>query len=138
MKKFFILVFFFSLALINYLFSYEHKIKGCDGNISETFIHYSEEIPIRLIEVDIKNYRKWTVNGIRILTTRYRYVDDKFKRRFDGKVTVTFSDNTVCVFDARIRHSGDEKDHISLLGNSITQSLDVHLKNGNIRGITKV
>ena len=112
------------------------KLKG-GGNISETFIHKSEEIPIRLIEVDIKNYRKWTVNGIRILTTRYRYVDDKFKRRFDGKVTVTFSDNTVCVFDARIRHSGDEKDHISLLGNSITQSLDVHLKNGNIRGITK-
>ena len=40
-------------------------------------------------------------------------------------------------FDARIRHSGDEKDHIALLDNAITQSLDIHLKNGHIRGITK-
>ena len=36
-----------------------------------------------------------------------------------------------------IRHSGDQKDHISLHDNYILQSLDVHLDNGNIRGITK-
>ena len=36
-----------------------------------------------------------------------------------------------------IRHHGDEKDHISLTGNTIIQSVDVHLDNGNIRGITK-
>ena len=90
-----------------------------------------------MIEVDTKNFRKWTVNGVRLLINRYRYVNEKYKKRFDATVTVTFEDKTKCIFDARIRHSGDEKDHISLMGNSITQSLDVHLKNGNIRGITK-
>ena len=136
MKKILVIVFFFSSFLFS-LSAKENKLKGCNGKISKSFIHNNEEIPIKSIEVDTNNYRKWTLNGIRILTSRYRYVDDRYKKRFDSKVTVTYLDNTICIFDARIRHSGDEKDHISLLENSITQSLDVHLKNGNIRGITK-
>ena len=139
MKKIlFISTFFFNFSL---LYAQDNnsnkKLKGCYGEISEKFIHYQDKIPIKLIEVDTKNFRKWTVNGVRILINRYRYVNEKYKKRFDATVTVTFEDKTKCIFDARIRHSGDEKDHISLMGNSITQSLDVHLKNGNIRGITK-
>ena len=42
-----------------------------------------------------------------------------------------------CFYTGRIRHSGDQKDHISLHDNYILQSIDVHLDNGNIRGITK-
>ena len=36
-----------------------------------------------------------------------------------------------------VRHSGDAKDHISLKDNSITQSLDIILDVGHIRGITR-
>ena len=140
MKKIFFSAIFFSLTL-SIIEAKENKFsdqfRGCKGQLSENFIHYQDKIKIKKIEIDTKNYRKWTVNGIRILTNRYRYVDDRYKKRFDSIVSVTFEDNTYCVFDARIRHSGDEKDHISLLENSITQSLDIHLKNGNIRGITK-
>ena len=140
MKKILFITIFFSLFFPHFTLKkiiQIKKLKGCVGKISEKFIHNQDEIPIKLIEVDTKNYRKWTVNGIRILTNRYRYVDERYKKRFDATVSVTFEDNTKCIFNARIRHSGDEKDHISLEGNSITQSLDVHLKNGNIRGITK-
>ena len=41
------------------------------------------------------------------------------------------------MYRARIRHHGDEKDHIDLLGNTIIQSIDVHLEVGNIKGITR-
>jgi hypothetical protein len=139
-KKILIISVFFSLIFTS-LFSKENKLinqyRGCDGKVEETSIYSQDQVPIKLIELDTTNYRKWTVNGIRILTSRYRYVEEKYKRRFDGTILITYENNIRCIFDARIRHSGDEKDHISLLGNSITQSLDIHLKNGNIRGITK-
>ena len=140
MKKIFFFTIFFSLTLstINAKENkFSDQFRGCKGQLSENFIHNQDKLKIKKIEIDTKNYRKWTVNGIRILTNRYRYVDDRYKKRFDSIVSVIFEDNTKCVFDARVRHSGDEKDHISLLENSITQSLDIHLKNGNIRGITK-
>ena len=140
MKKSLIFIIFFSL-FITFLNSKENipdkNFRGCIGKVTDNFIHNSNEILIDSIEVDTKDYRKWTINGVKILTSRYRYVDERFKRRFDATVLVNYKDGTRCMFDARIRHSGDEKDHISLLGNSITQSLDIHLQNGNIRGITK-
>ena len=131
------LFFIFSNSLIADQIKLDKNFRGCKGEISKAFLYSNNQIPIKSIEVDTKDYRKWTINGVKILTSRYRYVEERYKRRFSAKVSVFYKDGTSCVFDARIRHSGDEKDHISLLGNSITQSLDIHLKNGNIRGITK-
>lgn len=136
---------FFFLILLSFFYSHlsakentiHNQFRGCIGEVSKYQLKNQDKIPIKLIEVDVNNYRKWTVNSIRILTSRYRYVEEGFKKRFKGKVTVTYENDSKCIFDARIRHSGDEKDHISLLDNSITQSLDIHLNNGNIRGITK-
>lgn len=42
-----------------------------------------------------------------------------------------------CKFTARIRHNGDQKDHIKLKNNSLIQSLDIHLDKGHIHGVTK-
>jgi len=140
MKKslFFLIVFVFYFDLI---LAKQNKsinnFKGCAYQASETHIKDTDNLPIKLIEVDIHDFRKWTVNGVRILTSRYRYVQDKYKKRFNATITVTYGDTSKCIFDGRVRHSGDEKDHISQLDNSITQSLDIHLKNGNIRGITR-
>jgi len=139
-KKILTFTIFFSL-IFSSVFSKENNLnnqfRGCDNATRDASVYNLNAVPIKLIEVDTKNYRKWTVNGIRILTNRYRYVEERYKKRFDGIVSITYENNIHCIFDARIRHSGDEKDHISLLNNSITQSLDIHLKNGNIKGITK-
>ena len=56
------------------------KLSGCVGSISKNFLINQDQIPINLIEVDVNKYRNWTVNGIRILTNRYRYVDQKYKK----------------------------------------------------------
>ena len=42
-------------------------------------------------------------------------------------ILIEFENGTKCNFIGRIRHHGDEKDHISLAGNAIIQSIDVHL-----------
>lgn len=139
MKKY-LLIFFFTLTFFQVLASQNKPTfisKGCNYHIENDYVKKIDNLKIKLIEVDVHDFRKWTVNGVRILTNRYRYVPEKYKRRFDSTVTVTYENESKCVFSARIRHSGDEKDHIDQLDNSITQSLDVHLNEGNIKGITK-
>ena len=140
MKKYIFFIFFF-IFINNYLWAKQNKpikpLNGCYLKIHKNYTKEIDLLKIKLIEVDIHDYRKWTINGVRILTNRYRYVPDKYKRRFNSTITITYENNAKCVFDARVRHSGDEKDHIGRIKNSITQSLDIHLKNGNIRGITK-
>ena len=110
---------------------------GCDSEITQKNLIDIDKIRIKKIDIDIHNYRKWTVNGIRILINRSRFTPSKYKMRFNATITVTYENDSSCIFKARIRHSGDEKDHIAIQGNTIIQSLDVHLNNGNIRGITK-
>jgi len=110
---------------------------GCTYSITKENLKNIESVTIKLIEVDTHDYRKWTVNGVRILINRFRFVEEKYKQRHDATITINYADGSKCIFEGRVRHSGDEKDHIIQLNNSISQSIDVHLKNGNIRGITK-
>jgi len=113
------------------------KFIGCDSGISENYLKNYSKIKIKKIEVVSSNYRKWTVNSIKILKSNTRYIDDIYKKRFKASIEITYIDNSKCTYTGKIRHSGDQKDHISFHGNSIIQSIDVHLDNGNIRGFTK-
>ena len=112
------------------------KFVGCKNQIEKNNLNFDTS-KIKKIEVDVHNYRNWTVNSIKILTNRSRFVSDEYKRKFNSTVTVTYLNGDKCFFPARVRHSGDEKDHIALFENSIIQSLDIHLEFGNIKGITK-
>ncbi len=140
MKK--ILFFFlFFISLLNNLYAQEENksqiFEGCNNEISEDYFLNSNKLNIKKIEIDVNNYRKWTVNNIKILTTRSRFIPNNLKLNFSGKIKVTYEDESVCNLKARIRHSGDAKDHIAFKGNEVIQSLDVRLINGNIRGITR-
>ena len=135
---FFLIIFFISTGKLSAnLNKPQDSVIGCNNKVSEEYLKKANQLKIDRIEIDIHNYRSWIVNSIRILTSRSRYVSERHKRRFDATISVNYEDGTRCVFQGRIRHHGDEKDHISLSGNTIIQSLDVHLNNGNIRGITK-
>ena len=134
MKKIFFLFFF--LIITSQAFS-KTVSSYCNTNISEKNLEKINHLLIRKIEIDVNKYRKWTVNSIKIITGNFRFVPQKYKQRFKAKILVTYEDDIQCVLKGRIRHSGDEKDHISLQGNSIIQSLDVILDVGHIRGITR-
>ena len=136
----FSLIIFFILSTNSYSNHLETALSlkpFCDNNISQKNLKEMDNLRIEKIEVDIMKYRRWTTNGIRIITHNARFIPDKYKERFKAKILVTYENNVQCVYNGRVRQSGDEKDHIRLLGNSIIQSLDIHLRNGHIRGITK-
>ena len=94
---------------------------------------------IKSIKVEVEDFRKWTLNGIRIITGNFRWVPEKFKKRYKSKIFVIFDDNSKCSLKGLVRHNGNQKDHIQLVdnSNSIIQSLDVNLKlitDGDISG----
>jgi len=140
-KKLSIFFLLFFLISTHQAFSNSNKqtnyVIGCNSEVSQNYLKNFDNLKIKKIEVDTHNYRRWIVNSIRIITSPSRFTADKFKRRFNSTLTITYENDIKCVYEGRARHSGDEKDHISLSGNTIIQSLDVHLTNGNIRGITK-
>ncbi len=143
MKKvnilFFFLLFFFNSNF--YYLSANNKISeesfGCSNEITKNYFLNYYDIPIKKIEIDTHNYKKWTINNARIITHSTRFIPNNLKKRFNATIKVIYSDNSFCVLSGRVRHSGDAKDHIALKGNSIIQSLDVILSDGNIKGIVK-
>ena len=114
----------------------EVKFIGCNNSITKDDLNLDFS-KIKKIEIDVHKYRDWTVNGIKILTNGSRFVTDEYKRRFKATIVINYESGAKCIFPARVRHSGDEKDHIALFDNHIIQSLDVSLEYGNIKGITK-
>ena len=110
---------------------------GCNNELSKNFFLNYENLKIKNIEIDINNYRNWTVNNIRIITSNTRFIPNYLKKKFKASIQVNYEDGTFCNLSGRIRHSGDAKDHIGLKDNSIIQSLDINLDHGNIKGITK-
>ena len=142
MKKAFIffLIFFSSFTINQNLLSKNKNtsnFKGCVNDLSKNYFLNYDKISIKKIEIDTHNYRNWITNNIKIITSNTRFIPNNLKRRFDSTIKVIYSDNSYCIFSGRIRHHGDAKDHISLQGNSILQSLDINLDSGNIKGITK-
>ena len=109
----------------------------CNNKISQDVLENLDNLKIEKIEIKAHKYRKWTRNTLNILIGNFRYIPERFKKRFYADIVVKFENNLVCNFTGRMRFSGDQKDHVSLKGNSIIQSVDIHLDNGNIYGITK-
>lgn len=138
-KNLLIFLIIFFLLTFSVVFSKENNdlnFIGCN-NINEKKDLNFDKQKIKKIEIDVNNYRAWTVNGIKILTNRSRFVSDEYKKRFKANLIVNYENGIKCFFPARVRHSGDEKDHIASYQNNILQSLDVNLDHGNIKGITK-
>ena len=83
MKK---ILFFFLLILVQSFSDISADTKtlslGCTSEINEKSLYSYEKIKITKIEIDIDNYRNWTVNSIKIITSNSRYIEDIYKKRF--------------------------------------------------------
>ena len=134
-----LIFFFLFLIFSNYSLAEENKSLQpfCKNGVNLGNSINFEDKQIKNIEIKIKKYRQWTENGIRIITGNFRWIPDRYKKRFKGDVIVNYENKQQCNFTARIRHNGDQKDHIQLKDNSLIQSLDVHLDKGHIHGVTK-
>ncbi len=142
MKKSFFLSLLF-LIILNFVFfsnlksENQTQLPGCNNKISKNFILNHLEFKIKTIEIDTHDYRNWIVNNIRIITSNTRFIPNSFKKRFNATISVTYDNGVKCILIGRVRHSGDAKDHITFKDNSIIQSLDIVLDEGNIKGITR-
>ncbi len=109
----------------------------CNSNDTNLFLESSY---IKHIDIAIPKSKKWTENYIRALTDKHEDILEKYKKKFDAQITILFENNLSCKFSAKIRISGDHKDH--LLSKNMSafipiSSLDVKLLNGNIDSIVK-
>lgn len=92
---------------------------------------------ITKIEVTLNKPKKWTINALNILISNTELIWEKYKKKYSGFIHVYYTDKHKCIFPAKIRQSGDWKDHITLNNGNIKQSLDVKLKKGNVLGLVK-
>lgn len=125
------LVFLFVL-LLSASFSAKAGAPSCEtGNIDQ--IIRSEHV--KHFEISIPKSKKWTKNYFGALRTPGELILDKYKKKFDANIKVLFNNSAICTFPAKVRISGDYKDHIS--GIPLITSLDVKLTNGNINSTIK-
>ncbi len=94
----------------------------------------------KFISITTSKSRKWTKNYFGALKNpgsgrRSGHISKKFKKKFKAEITVLFNNDLECKFSAKIRISGDNKDHLN--AEPPIASLDVKLLNGNINSTTK-
>lgn len=112
-------------------------IENCQGNFDKkSFLNIFQQKP-NLIEIEVDKYRKWQKNNLKIHTSNTYDIKKIYKKKFNSKIIIHYDKNIICKFKAKLRQSGDHKDHIKFVDGNFIQSVDIELKNGNINGITK-
>lgn len=97
---------------------------------------FLENPHLKSLDIETKKTRKWAKNYFKIIAHRGKNIVSKRKKKFKATIVATFTNGLICNFDAKIRVSGDWKDHVQNAPPLIT-SLDVKLLNGNINSVIK-
>ena len=129
-KIFFLLIAYFFLSASVTI----DKEKNCDFDLFK----YQNEIKkisnIKLIKIDNKNYRKWTIEGMKIYLNSYRnsgFIEKRYKKFHKASLTIEYEFGS-CKFKSKIRQNGDLFDHIKFENSHFRRSLDVKISNGNV------
>ena len=94
-------------------------------------------LPERL-DVHVPDVRGWNTNLFEAITSPSDSIGDDYKGDFRGVVTATYPTRESCRIPARIRISGDLKDHLAWKDYpSPVASLDVQLENESIAGMVR-
>ena len=108
----------------------------CNFRTADYLASLANPKSINSIEVEIPKSSKFARNQVKIFTSESHNIPKKLKKKFKAKILVNY-DFGVCKYLAKVRQSGDWKDHIFLFHGNPIQSLDVSLKDGNVVGATK-
>ena len=87
----------------------------------------------RHIEIAVKKFRKWNIKAIKLLIDKNERIEKKYKKNFKAEIKVHY-ENNICVHKAKIRITGDYKDHIFKKNTTIITSLKIKLLESNING----
>ena len=118
MKKHIVVFFLFFFLSQTLLANTNLKNKNFCLNKSYKFnINNKDNLKIEHISLNVHDFRKWTVNGLKVLIGNFRWVSEKYKKRFKADITVLYSNKISCEYAATVRHSGNQKDHVNLENN---------------------
>ena len=98
----------------------------------EPYKEFTEELSF--LKIRISQSRQWYKNILRAHNTPTRIIGEFNRNRFKSKL---FLGDSQCPLKASIRISGDFKDHLGMQEGVPVASMDVNLKDGNVRGVTK-
>ena len=87
--------------------------------------------------ITIPESRSWNKNLLQAVIDRSDIIKEKYKKRFAADITFKKPNGETCKLPAKVRISGDWKDHIQSKNGDVISSLDVTLSRGNLNGITK-
>jgi hypothetical protein len=59
------------------------------------------------------------------------------KKKYGAKITVNYNSGNYCTYEAKLRMHGDGVDHVDLINGIPISSLNIKLKEGNIKNITR-
>ncbi|KGF96662.1 hypothetical protein EU95_0547 [Prochlorococcus marinus str. MIT 9201] len=102
------------------------------NGISNNSINYFKKLVITIPES-----RRWSINLLKAFNEDSKIIKEKYKKRFAANIAFKKSNGKTCQLPAKVRISGDWKDHIQSKKGDVISSLDVTLTEGNINGITK-
>jgi hypothetical protein len=92
---------------------------------------------INSIDIKVAKSGKFARNFFKILTSKRDNIPPNLKKRFKGSVIVNYKFGK-CEYAAKIRQSGDRKDHVKFVSNGkALRSIDVKLNEGNIIRATR-
>ena len=125
------------IVFFSYFFFTEEVKASCNFQTGNYINQLSFPNSIKRIDIQVKNPRKYVINSLGIVTSKFKNIHPKFKKKFRANIKVDF-DFGSCSYKAKIWQNGDVKDHIKLIdGNQIIRSLNVKLEEGNILNATK-
>ena len=82
-KKLF--AFFFLLSTLPTI-SFSDTGSLCNNKLNQEVVENIDNLKIKKIEVNIDNYRKWAKNSLEILIGNFRWIPQKYKKRFNAKI----------------------------------------------------
>ena len=136
---------FFKFLFLIIIIFLSSKLSSKQTNCEFNSVDYLNELnnlkKINSIDVIPKENRKWIINGISIIKDRdnsksrsLRIIKEKYKKKFEAEIIINYEFGR-CNYKAKIRQTGDWKDHIGFLNGKLRQSISVDLTEGNISGI---
>tara|TARA_B100000401_G_scaffold437247_1_gene382399 strand:+ start:4074 stop:6305 length:2232 start_codon:yes stop_codon:yes gene_type:complete len=104
---------------------------NCNFNTSDYITELQNPKNITKIDITIPDSKKWNKNLLKITLDRSSNINPKHRDMFNSNLKVFYKFGS-CFYNARVRISGDWKDHIEFNNGSFKASLDVKLSEGNI------
>ena len=108
---------------------------ACDFMHADYLEELSKPNSIQLIKIEVKKSQKFAKNFLKIITHRGYNIPLHLKKYFKADITVIYNFG-ICSWKAKVRQSGDWKDHIDWRNGAQWRSLKVKLITGNIMNAT--